>query len=95
MRTLGYFARTVRRRAFRARMCSTRAGSSATALSSASASEQASATVGGAAAVNGGALAAMDERLQRKAAPLDQHTNAVQPVELVGGQAQGVDALKS
>ena len=49
---------------------------------------------GGAAAVDGGALAAMDERLQRKAAPLDQHTDAVQPVEFVGGQAQGVDALK-
>ena len=50
---------------------------------------------GGAAAVNGGALAAMDERLQRKAAPFDQHTNAVQPVELVGGQAHGVDAFKA
>ena len=37
----------------------------------------------------------MDERLQRKAAPLDQHTDAVQPVELVGGQAHGVDARKA
>ena len=46
MRTLGYWASPVRRRAFRARMCSTRAGSSVTALFSASASEQASATVG-------------------------------------------------
>ena len=46
MRTLGYWASPVRRRAFRARMCSTRAGSPLTAFSSASASEQASATVG-------------------------------------------------
>ena len=37
----------------------------------------------------------MDERLQRKAAPLDQHTDAVQPVEFVGGQAHGVDAFKA
>ena len=49
---------------------------------------------GGAAAVDGGALAAVDERFQREAPPLDQHTDAVQPVEFVGGQAQGVDALK-
>ena len=49
---------------------------------------------GGAAAVDGGALAAVDERFQREAPPLDQHADAVQPVEFVGGQAQGVDALK-
>ena len=48
----------------------------------------------GAAAIDSGALAAVDERFQREAPPLDQHTDAVQPVEFVGGQAQGVDALK-
>ena len=37
----------------------------------------------------------MDERFQRKAAALDQHADAVQTVELVGGQTHGVDALKA
>ena len=47
-----------------------------------------------AAAVDGGTLAAMDERLQRQIPPLDQQTDAVQPVEFVGRQAHGVHALK-
>ena len=41
---------------------------------------------GGAAAVDGGALAAMDERLQRQIPPLDQQADAVQPIEFVGRQ---------
>ena len=49
---------------------------------------------GRAAAVDGGAFAAVDEGLQRKAPALDQHTDAVQPVEFVGGQAHGVDAVE-
>ena len=48
----------------------------------------------GAAAVDGGALAAMDERLQRQIPPFDQQADAVQSVEFVGRQAHGVHALK-
>ena len=48
----------------------------------------------GSAAVDGGALAAMDERFQCQIPPLEQQADAVQPVELVGGQAHGVHTLE-
>ena len=47
-----------------------------------------------AAAVGGSALSAVDEGRQCQPQPLYQHTDAVEPVKLMGCQAHGVHALK-
>ena len=46
------------------------------------------------AAVGGSALSAVDEGRQCQPQPLYQHTDAVEPVKLMGCQAHGVHALK-